>query len=94
MEIQKWKDISRRSRPDGMGMGPWQAKRMRLRGKKRLKQSERSEPVTSGLRLEQAGAETCQESWRRSETASKSQSDPQDPGARLKSKAELCTQKG
>lgn len=72
-----------------MGWGPWQAERLKLRGKVRPKQSERAEPVTMGPRLEQARAETCQESRKRSETASKSQSAPQEPtswglvGARL-----------
>lgn len=51
------------------------------RKEERLKQSERAEPVTAGPRLEQAGAETSQESRRGSETASKSQPAPQEPSS-------------
>lgn len=80
MEIEKWKDISRRERADGIGMGPWQAERMSLQGKKRVGKRERAEPVTAGPRLEKAGAETGRESQTRSEPTSKSQAAPQDPG--------------
>lgn len=74
-EIQNQKDVSRRQRLDGMGMGPWQAERKRLRGERPTARSRAGHQVP-GWRKQGGDVPGVP---RRSETTSESRSAPQDP---------------